>query len=63
MDNWIPTHKHFKGELYRIIMEAKHSETLEIMVIYENHKGEVWARPKVSFYGKLKDGSDRFSLA
>lgn len=38
--------KHFKGTLYRVVAIAKHSETLETLVIYRKDGGtEVWARP------------------
>lgn len=38
------TYRHFKGNIYRIIAIAKHSETLEDLVIYA-HEDKVWARP------------------
>ena len=43
-------YRHFKGNEYEVIGIAKHSETLERMVIY-NHLGtnEMWARPEVMF--------------
>ena len=37
-------YRHFKGTIITIIDIAKHSETLEELVIYE-HDGEIWARP------------------
>ena len=41
------TYKHYKGNFYKIIAIAKHSETNESLVIYEalydEHK--IWARP------------------
>lgn len=40
--------KHFKGFELKIIAIAKHTETLEELVIYE-HNNEVWARPKSMF--------------
>lgn len=41
-------YQHFKGDVMTIKSLAKHSETLEEMVIYE-HKNELWARPISSF--------------
>ena len=40
------TYKHFKGHIVNVISIAKHTETEEVLVIYE-HKGtnEIWARP------------------
>lgn len=47
-------YKHFKGEIYEVIAVAKHSETLEELVIYKNDKGETWARPKEMFLDQIK---------
>ncbi|MEG0177187.1 DUF1653 domain-containing protein [Anaerorhabdus sp.] len=40
-------HIHFKGKQYEVIGFAKHSETLEEMVIYKQLYGnhETWVRP------------------
>ena len=40
-------YRHFKGNEYRLLYVAKHSETLEPMVVYEDLYGEggVWVRP------------------
>lgn len=59
------TYKHSKGGVYKIIRIAKHSETLEDLVVYENKKGDVWARPISMFFDKVeKDGKkiSRFFL-
>lgn len=40
-------YRHFKGNLYELIGTAKHSETLEAMVVYRALYGEggLWVRP------------------
>lgn len=40
-------YRHFKGNEYRVIGMAKHSETLENMVVYQALYGEkgLWVRP------------------
>ena len=40
-------YRHFKGNEYRVIGIAKHSETLEDMVVYQALYGEqgLWVRP------------------
>ena len=40
-------YRHFKGNLYRLLYVAKHSETLEEMVVYQalyDDRG-IWVRP------------------
>ena len=40
------TYKHYKGNLYRIIAFAKHSETCEDMIVYQSlNSDEIWVRP------------------
>lgn len=42
-------YRHYKGKLYKVIAIARHSETLEDLVVYEclyeNPQGKIWARP------------------
>ncbi len=40
-------YQHFKGNLYRVLYVARHSETLEPMVVYQAlyGNGGVWVRP------------------
>lgn len=40
-------YRHFKGNRYRLLYVAKHSETLEPMVVYQALYGdrEYWVRP------------------
>ncbi len=40
-------YRHFKGKEYRLLALAKHSETLESMVVYQALYGEkgLWVRP------------------
>ena len=60
-------YRHFKGGRYEVIAIAKHSETLEDMVVYRALYGEggVWVRP-ASMWLELvqRDGKtfQRFTL-
>lgn len=46
-------YRHFKGGIYEVIGTAKHSETLEEMVVYKNNEGELWVRPKKMFFENI----------
>lgn len=48
-------YKHYKGDLYVVEGVAKHSETLEDMVIYRQlyDKGRLWARPLKLFVEEI----------
>ena len=47
-------YKHFKGKEYELLFIAKHSETLEEMVVYKALYGneDVWVRP-ISMWNEL----------
>lgn len=45
-------YRHFKGAMCTVIAIAKHSETLDELVIYE-HDNQIWARPYDLFISKV----------
>ncbi len=45
-------YRHFKGDIMTVIEVAKHTETEELLVIYE-HNGTIWARPYEMFISKV----------
>jgi cyclomaltodextrinase / maltogenic alpha-amylase / neopullulanase len=51
MELKLGVYKHFKGKEYEVIGMAKHSETLEEMVVYRAlyGEGELWVRPLKNF--------------
>ena len=57
-------YRHYKGNVYEIIALAKHSETLEDMVVYKSvNDGKTWVRPQ-KMWNELvdKNGTLRFTL-
>ena len=55
-------YRHFKGNEYEVIAVARHSETLEPLVIYRAlyGEGDVWARPLAEFTDTVtRDGVTR----
>ena len=55
-------YRHFKGNEYEVIRIAKHSETLEPMVVYRAlyGAGEIWVRPAAMWYETvIQDGRER----
>lgn len=59
-------YRHFKGNFYKVLHVARHSETLEEYVVYQALYGEmgIWVRPKEMFLSmKEVDGTlvERFA--
>ena len=50
-------YQHYKGNKYLVLANAKHSETLEEVVVYvslyENDESQVWVRPVKMFTQKV----------
>ena len=59
-------YRHFKGGEYEVLGVAKHSETLENLVVYKNiEKNELWVRPLKNFLEQVDVNGkkmSRFSL-
>ena len=49
-------YRHYKGKEYEVIGIAKHSETLEELVVYQALYGErgVWVRPVKMFFEEVE---------
>ncbi|HKY02007.1 MAG TPA: DUF1653 domain-containing protein [Burkholderiales bacterium] len=59
----IATHRHYKGGLYRVVGVATHSESLELMTVYEQlwpKARSLWVRPTELFDSLLAEGQQRF---
>ena len=48
-------YRHYKGGEYEVIGVARHSETLEPLVVYRPLYGEraLWVRPHAMFFGQV----------
>lgn len=60
-------YRHYKGNIYRVLCLARHTETMEDMVIYQDtaHPEKIWARPAAMWNETIttKDGeTPRFKL-
>ena len=57
-------YKHYKGNLYKIIAFAKHSETCEEMIVYQSvDHDDVWVRPRHMWNETVdNNGTLRFTL-
>ena len=52
-------YRHFKGNMYEVLYTAKHSETMEDMVVYQALYGDmgIWVRPRSMFCEEIvRDG-------
>ncbi|PED63148.1 DUF1653 domain-containing protein [Bacillus toyonensis] len=47
-------YKHYKGNIYELLLIATHSETEEKLVIYKNKEGQVFARPYDMFFEEIE---------
>ena len=53
-------YKHYKGKFYEVIGVARHSETLEDVVVYKAlYDNSLWTRPKKMFLENVSvDGKE-----
>lgn len=51
-------YRHYKGKFYKVFGEAQHSETEEVMVVYQQWYGDRawWVRPKAMFLENVEVG-------
>lgn len=51
-------YQHYKGEKYSVLGVAKHSETLEDLVVYichyDNETSKMWVRPLEMFFEEVE---------
>lgn len=63
MEVEVGIYQHYKGGKYRVIGVAKHSETLEDLIIYEalyeNKTSNIWARPIEMFVDEVEVGTKK----
>ncbi len=55
-------YRHYKGGEYEVVGVARHSETLDAMVVYRPLRGDGswWVRPHAMFFGNVTvDGVER----
>lgn len=60
---WQPTHRHYKGGLYRVIARGRDEADLTSCVIYDDARGETWVRPAAEFDAAVRSegGVPRFA--
>lgn len=42
-------YRHYKGGVYKVLCVAKHTETEDFMVVYEDKDRHCWVRPLAMF--------------
>lgn len=54
-------YRHFKGKEYEVLGVAKHSETLEELVVYRAlyGEGDLWARPLSMWQEKVEKNGEK----
>ncbi len=54
-------YQHYKGNKYEVLGVAKHSETLEKMVVYKALYGDnqIWVRPLEMFLGIVEKDDEK----
>lgn len=54
-------YRHYKGNLYRVLCVAKHSETLGEMVVYQDaiDEAKVWVRPLSMWSEEVDIGGEK----
>lgn len=54
-------YRHYKGNDYRVVGVARHSETREPLVVYQALYGEwgLWVRPAAMFVETIEHGGQR----
>lgn len=59
--SFLGKYRHYKGGVYEVIGIAKHSESLEELVVYkalyetaDDSFGSLWVRPKEMFFEKIE---------
>ena len=54
-------YKHYKGKIYELVGLGRHSETLQVVVIYKDEY-TMWVRPFHMWYDTVEPGVQRFTL-
>jgi hypothetical protein len=54
-------YRHFKGGLYFVFAFAKHSETMEDVVVYRDKESRTWIRP-TKMFEEVVENKPRFEL-